>query len=140
MQVALDETRAHAPAPTKVAKPPLPIGVLPHVDTGVARPVLDRVFAQLTNYPAGFTVHPKLGRQFEGRTKLYEQGEVEWATAEALAFGSLVLEGLPVRLAGEDSRRGTFSHRHAALIDYETERVWIPLSELEGAEKFWVYD
>ena len=140
LQVALDETRAHAPAPTKVAKPPLPIGVLPHVDTGVARPVLDRVFAQLTNYPAGFTVHPKLGRQFEGRTKLYEQGEVEWATAEALAFGSLVLEGLPVRLAGEDSRRGTFSHRHAALIDYETERVWIPLSELEGAEKFWVYD
>jgi len=140
LQVALDETRAHAPAPTKVAKPPLPIGVLPHVDTGVARPILDRVFAKLTAYPAGFTVHPKLGRQFEGRSKLYEQGEVEWATAEALAFGSLVLEGLPVRLAGEDSRRGTFSHRHAALIDYETERVWIPLSELEGAEKFWVYD
>ena len=140
LQVALDETRAHAPAPTKVAKPPLPIGVLPHVDTGVARPILDRVFAKLTEYPAGFTVHPKLGRQFEGRAKLYEQGEVEWATAEALAFGSLVLEGLPVRLAGEDSRRGTFSHRHAALIDYETERVWIPLSELEGAEKFWVYD
>ncbi len=140
LQVALDETRAHAPAPTKVAKPPLPIGVLPHVDTGVARPILDRVFAKLTDYPAGFTVHPKLGRQFEGRSKLYEQGEVEWATAEALAFGSLVLEGLPVRLAGEDSRRGTFSHRHAALIDYETERVWIPLAELEGAEKFWVYD
>ncbi|MFM8946568.1 MAG: multifunctional oxoglutarate decarboxylase/oxoglutarate dehydrogenase thiamine pyrophosphate-binding subunit/dihydrolipoyllysine-residue succinyltransferase subunit [Actinomycetota bacterium] len=140
LQVALDETRAHAPAPTKVAKPPLPIGVLPHVDTGVVRPILDRVFAKLTAYPAGFTVHPKLGRQFEGRSKLYEQGEVEWATAEALAFGSLVLEGLPVRLAGEDSRRGTFSHRHAALIDYETERVWIPLSELEGAEKFWVYD
>ena len=140
LQQALDDTRAHAPAPTKVAKPPRPVGVLPHVETGIARPIIDKVFAQLTNYPAGFTVHPKLGRQFEQRTKLFESGEVEWATAEALAFGSLVLEGVPVRLAGEDSRRGTFSHRHAALIDYETERVWIPLAELPGAEKFWVYD
>ena len=140
LQVALDETRAHAPAPTKVAKPPRPVGVLPHVETGVARDVLDRVFAQLTAYPVDFTPHPKLLRQFETRSKLYEQGEVEWATAESLAFGSLTLEGFPVRLAGEDSRRGTFSQRHAALIDYETERVWIPLAEMPGAQKFWVYD
>jgi 2-oxoglutarate dehydrogenase E1 component len=140
LQVALDETRAHAPAPTKVAKPPRPVGVLPHVETGVDCDVLDRVFAQLTAYPADFTVHPKLLRQFETRSKLYAQGEVEWATAEALAFGSLTLEGFPVRLAGEDSRRGTFSQRHAALVDYETERVWIPLSEMPGAQKFWVYD
>jgi 2-oxoglutarate dehydrogenase E1 component len=140
LQAALDETRAHAPEPIKVAKPPRPVGVLPHVETGVERPILDRVFTKLTDYPAGFTVHPKLGRQFEARTKLYEQGEVEWATAEALAFGSLAIEGHPVRLAGEDSRRGTFSHRHAALIDNHDERVWIPLAELEGAQKFWVYD
>ena len=140
LQAALDETRAHAPEPVKVAKPPRPVGVLPHVETGVERTILDRVFTKLTEYPAGFTVHPKLGRQFEARTKLYEQGEVEWATAEALAFGSLAIEGHPVRLAGEDSRRGTFSHRHAALIDNQDERVWIPLAELEGAQKFWVYD
>ncbi|MEN9804048.1 MAG: putative 2-oxoglutarate dehydrogenase component [Actinomycetota bacterium] len=140
LQAALDETRAHAPEPIKVAKPPRPVGVLPHVETGVERPMLDRVFTKLTDYPAGFTVHPKLGRQFEARTKLYEQGEVEWATAEALAFGSLAIEGHPVRLAGEDSRRGTFSHRHAALIDNQDERVWIPLAELESAQKFWVYD
>ena len=140
LQAALDETRAHAPEPIKVAKPPRPVGVLPHVETGVSRAILDRVFTKLTEYPAGFTVHPKLGRQFEGRSKLYEQGEIEWATAEALAFGSLAIEGHPVRLAGEDSRRGTFSHRHAALIDYQDERVWIPLAELEGAQKFWVYD
>ena len=141
LQVALDQTRSHAPAPTKVAKPPKPVGVLPHVDTGVQRVVLDKVFAQLTNYPEGFTVHPKLGKQFELRSKIYnEQSEVEWATAELLAYGSLVTEGVPVRLAGEDSRRGTFSHRHSALVDNNTERVWIPLSELPGAEKFWVYD
>jgi len=140
LQVALDETRAQAPAPTKVAKPPRPVGVLPHVETGASRAVLDRVFRQLTDYPDDFTPHPKLARQFEARSKLYEQGEVEWATGEALAIGSLVVEGYPVRLAGEDSRRGTFSHRHAALVDNENERVWIPLAELEGAQKFWVYD
>ena len=141
LQVALDDTRAHAPAPTKVAKPPKPVGVLPHVNTGVERATLDRIFAQLTNYPADFTPHPKLAKQFEARAKAYnEQGDIEWATGEALAFGSLVLEGCPVRLAGEDSRRGTFSQRHAALIDNTNERVWIPLSELPGAEKFWVYD
>lgn len=140
LQAALDETRAHAPEPVKVAKPPRPVGVLPHVETGVPRAILDRVFGKLTEYPEGFMVHPKLGRQFEARAKLYEQGEVEWATGEALAFGTLAIEGHPVRLAGEDSRRGTFSHRHAALIDNQDERVWIPLAELEGAQKFWVYD
>ncbi len=140
LQVALDETRAQAPVPTKVAKPPRPVGVLPHVETGVSRATLDRIFRQLTDYPQDFSVHPKLARQFETRAKLFEQGEVEWATGEALAIGSLVIEGYPVRLAGEDSRRGTFSHRHAALIDNENERVWIPLAELEGAQKFWVYD
>ncbi len=143
LQVALDQTRAHAPdQPVKAAKPPKARGVLPHVPTGVDRALLDRLFQQLTNYPEGFTVHPKLGRQFEQRAKLYhEQGEVEWATAEALACGSLVLEGTTVRLAGEDCRRGTFSQRHAALIDFETEQPWVPLNEMEGVSaKFMVYD
>ena len=127
LQVALDETRQSAPAPTRAAKPPAPQGVLPHVVTGVDRAVLDEVFDHLTAYPPGFTPHPKLVKQFETRAKLYhEGGEVEWATAEALAFGSLVLEGTDIRLAGEDSRRGTFSQRHATLIDYETERAWTP--------------
>jgi 2-oxoglutarate decarboxylase len=142
LQVALDETRAHAPEAVKVARPPRPLGVRPHVETGVDRSVLDSIFGHLTSYPEGFTVHPKLGRQFENRSKLYaEGGEVEWAAAEALAIGSLLLEGTSVRLAGEDSRRGTFSQRHAALIDYENEKVWIPLAELPGTDaKFWVYD
>ncbi|HEY3484923.1 MAG TPA: multifunctional oxoglutarate decarboxylase/oxoglutarate dehydrogenase thiamine pyrophosphate-binding subunit/dihydrolipoyllysine-residue succinyltransferase subunit [Ilumatobacteraceae bacterium] len=142
LQVALDETRAQATTPVKAAKPPKAVGVLPHIPTGVDRALLDRTFDQLTNYPDGFTVHPKLARQFEHRAAMYhDEGEVDWATAEALAFGTLLLEAHPVRLAGEDSRRGTFSQRHAALVDYETGEPWIPLNELEGAEaKFWVYD
>jgi 2-oxoglutarate dehydrogenase E1 component len=142
LQVALDETRAHHPGAVKAAKPPKPHGVLPHVDTGVDRAVLEGIFRRLTEYPEGFTPHPKLVRQFAARSRQFEEtGLVDWATAEALAIGSLVLEGTPVRLAGEDSRRGTFSQRHAALIDYETEDVWIPLNELpEAKAKFWVYD
>ena len=142
LQLALDETRAHAPEVVRAAKPPKPRGVLPHVDTGVERAVLDKVFAQLTNYPEGFTVHPKLGRQFAARAKQYDEtGMVDWATAEAFAIGSLVLEGTPVRLAGEDTRRGTFSHRHAALVDYENEQMFIPLAQMPDAKAdFWVYD
>ena len=142
LQVALDQTRAQAPSVFKAPRPPKPLGVLAHVPTGVDRGRLDAIFDHLTAYPAEFTPHPKLVRQFETRAKTYhELGEVEWATGEALAIGSLVLEGTSVRLAGEDSRRGTFSQRHAALIDYENEHDWIPLGTLPGASaRFWVYD
>jgi len=142
LQVALDETRASTPAPIKVPRPPKPLGVLPPIATGVRREVLDEVFHHLTAYPEGFTPHPKLAKQFELRTEAYRsQGDVDWATAEALAIGSLVREGHPVRLAGQDSRRGTFSQRHAALVDFETGEPWVPLGELPEAQaKFWVYD
>jgi 2-oxoglutarate dehydrogenase E1 component len=142
LQSALDETRAHAPVPIKAAKPPLPVGVVPHVNTGVDRSVIETIFAKLTQYPEGFTPHPKLAKQFELREKTFrEEGEVEWALGEAFAIGSLLLEGTSVRLTGEDTRRGTFSQRHAALIDYENERNWVPLAELPTANaNFWVYD
>ncbi|MGB9345993.1 MAG: multifunctional oxoglutarate decarboxylase/oxoglutarate dehydrogenase thiamine pyrophosphate-binding subunit/dihydrolipoyllysine-residue succinyltransferase subunit [Ilumatobacteraceae bacterium] len=140
LQVALDETRSQAPPAITVPKPPRPLGVLPHIPTGVDRSTLDRVFARLTEYPEGFTIHPKLNRQFEQRKALYEEGEVDWAGAESLAIGSLVLEGHPVRLAGQDSRRGTFSQRHAALIDFDTGEAWIPLDNLGADAHFWVFD
>jgi 2-oxoglutarate decarboxylase len=142
LQAALDATRARATEAHRVPRPPKPFGVLPHVPTGVGRASLEQIFQQLTAYPDGFTPHPKLARQFEVRTKQFEtEGDVDWATAEALAFGSLMLEGHPVRLAGQDSRRGTFSQRHAALVDFETGQPWIPLNELPGAQaRFWVYD
>ncbi|MEO5724847.1 MAG: multifunctional oxoglutarate decarboxylase/oxoglutarate dehydrogenase thiamine pyrophosphate-binding subunit/dihydrolipoyllysine-residue succinyltransferase subunit, partial [Ilumatobacteraceae bacterium] len=142
LQSALDQTRENAPVETKVARPPKPRGVLPHVSTGVSREMLDHIFDHLTEYPQDFTPHPKLVRQFETRSKLYhDTGEVAWATAELLAFGSLVMEGTSVRLAGEDTRRGTFVQRHAALIDYENENVWIPTADLAvEPARFWVYD
>ena len=141
LQTALDETRSQDPGDVKAARPPKPVGVLPHIQTGVERSRLDEIFAKLTDYPEGFTVHPKLAKQFDTRAKMYADGDVDWALAEAMAYGSLVQEGQPVRLTGEDSRRGTFSHRHAALIDYENGDAWIPLDNLESADaKFWVFD
>ena len=141
LQTALDETRSQDPGDVKAARPPKPVGVLPHIPTGVERSRLDEIFAKLTDYPEGFTVHPKLAKQFDTRAKMYADGDVDWALAEAMAYGSLVQEGQPVRLTGEDSRRGTFSHRHAALIDYENGDAWIPLDNLESADaKFWVFD
>ncbi len=149
LQTSLDQTRQAAPpAGTRARKAPGAIGVLPHVVTGVARPVLDRVFKGLTTVPDGFTVHPKLVRQFETRTKQYEGGDLDWATGEALAFGSLLLEGIDIRFAGEDSRRGTFSQRHAMLIDYETGAEHLPLAHLADGSGFdgerqgnlWLYD
>ncbi|MDG1187344.1 MAG: multifunctional oxoglutarate decarboxylase/oxoglutarate dehydrogenase thiamine pyrophosphate-binding subunit/dihydrolipoyllysine-residue succinyltransferase subunit [Ilumatobacter sp.] len=141
LQTALDETRSQAPGEVKAARPPKPVGVLPHIPTGVDRSRLEEIFAKLTDYPEGFTIHPKLAKQFDIRAKMYADGDVDWALAETLAYGSLVQEGRPVRLTGEDSRRGTFSHRHAALIDYENGDAWIPLDNLESADaKFWVFD
>ena len=142
LQALLDETRAHAPDKVKAVRRPKPLGLNPWIETGAPRNVLDQVFNHLTAYPAGFTPHPKLVKQFEQRAQQYhEQGLVDWATAEALAFGTLISEGVPVRLAGEDSRRGTFSHRHATLTDYESGKRWTPLATLPDAPcKLWVYD
>ncbi|MDJ0768887.1 MAG: multifunctional oxoglutarate decarboxylase/oxoglutarate dehydrogenase thiamine pyrophosphate-binding subunit/dihydrolipoyllysine-residue succinyltransferase subunit [Ilumatobacter sp.] len=142
LQIALDETRSRSGDVPEVPPPPKPLGVLPHIPTGVERATLERIFEQLTAFPEGFTPHPKLLRQFEARNKQFaSEHDVDWATAEALAIGSLVLEGHPVRLAGEDSRRGTFSQRHAAVVDFDTGDPWVPINELPDAQaRFWVYD
>jgi 2-oxoglutarate dehydrogenase E1 component len=70
-----------------------------------------------------------------------DEGEVDWALAEALAFGSLVLEGTDIRVAGQDTRRGTFSQRHSVLVDYSTGAEWAPLAHIDPDQsKFWIYD
>ncbi len=142
LQIALDETRSRGHEAPRVPKPPKPIGVLPHIPTGVERATLDRIFHQLTAYPEGFVPHPKLVRQFETRSAQFaDDHDIDWATGEALAIGSLMLEGHHVRLAGEDVRRGTFSQRHAALVDFDTGVPWIPLNDLHDVQaNFWVYD
>ncbi len=142
LQDALVETRDAKPEDEVIALPvPPAVGVLPQVDTGVERAVLDQIYAALSTVPEGFEIHPKLARQFETRTKMVEAGEVDWATAEAFAFGSLLLEGTPIRFAGQDSRRGTFSQRHSTLADYSTGAEYTPLANLSPTQgKFWMYD
>ena len=142
LQEALDATRGSAPPPDILARPPAPpLGVLPHIDTGVPRSMLDQIYRTLSTTPDGFTVHPKLARQFEARDEMWAAGEVDWALGEAFAMGSLLLAGTSVRLAGQDSRRGTFAHRHATLHDYHDGTEYTPLTTLgpEGTN-FWVYD
>jgi 2-oxoglutarate dehydrogenase E1 component len=113
---------------------------LPAPETGVERATLLELAKVTVSAPADFTVHPKLVRQFAQRMALLESGEVDWAFGEALAIGSLVLEGSNVRLTGQDTRRGTFSHRHAALIDYENGRQFVPLADMEAPGFFTVRD
>ena len=94
LQRALDETRSSAPAPDLKAKPPQPpVGVLPHADTAVDRDTLDRVYDALSTWTEGFTVHPKLLRQFEQRDVMWKSGEIDWALGEAMAFGTLLDQG-----------------------------------------------
>ncbi len=140
LQRVLDEVRT-VPVPELDAVPVAEVPAdQPAPSTGVARERLLAVAAATTSAPDGFTVHPKLARQFAQRESLLAEGEVDWALGEALAFGTLLLEGTPVRLMGQDSRRGTFSHRHAALIDYDNGEQWVPLAHLDGGAPFTVRD
>jgi multifunctional 2-oxoglutarate metabolism enzyme len=136
------ETRDSAPPQdTRASRPPQPQGVLPAVETGVDREVLARISTAVTSAPEGFTIHPKLAKQLDKRAQMLDEDRVDWAMGEAFAFGSLVLEGHPVRLAGQDSRRGTFSQRHSVLINYDTGEEHTPLAELsEDQARFMVYD
>ena len=113
----------------------------PPMDTGVSERQVKRVFDALTSVPEGFVLHPKLARQFEARDAMMDQGMVDWGLAEALAFGTLLDEGVSIRLAGQDSRRGTFSHRHSTLVCNQSAREHCPLASLarQGA-RLWVYD
>jgi 2-oxoglutarate dehydrogenase E1 component len=142
LQEALDTTRGHAPPPDLLAKPaPPPVGVLPHIDTGVPKSMLDDIYRAIAATPDDFTVHPKLARQLQARDQMWADGEVDWALGEAFAIGSLLADGTSVRLAGQDSRRGTFAHRHATLHDYENGSEYTPLSAACADDtNFWVYD
>ena len=101
------------------------------VDTAAPEETLAAIGESLVTYPAGFHIHPKVKKLLEQRLEM-AQGKrpIDFGMAEALAFGSLVLQGVPVRLSGQDSRRGTFNQRHAALIDVETEEEFIPLEHM----------
>ena len=110
--------------------------------TGVSAAIIDKVVAGLTKVPANFKVNPKIKRFLETRVQAHkENGPVDWGFGEALAYGTLLVEGIPVRLSGQDCERGTFSHRHAVLYDFETREKYVPLLNLdEKQERFCVYN
>jgi 2-oxoglutarate dehydrogenase E1 component len=112
------------------------------VVTRIAESVADRIADQLAAVPAGFHLHPTIKKLAEKRRDdIRGRKPLDWGTGEALAFGSLVLEGNHVRLSGQDSRRGTFSHRHAAYIDQETGKPYVPLAHLDPKQApFDAYD
>ena len=111
------------------------------VATGVDELTLDRVVTAITTWPDDFAAHPKLDRLLKAHRTQFDGRTVDWALAEALAYGSLLLEDIPVRLAGQDTRRGTFSHRHSVLVDMNTEAEYTPLNHIaEGQAPFRVYD
>jgi 2-oxoglutarate dehydrogenase E1 component len=111
------------------------------VDTAVSAEVVKRIAQSQVNIPEDFTVHPRLLPQLQRRAAMVEDGTIDWGMGETLAIGSLLLEGVPVRLAGQDSRRGTFGQRHAVLIDRKTGQDYTPLLYLsEDQARFNVYD
>ena len=107
------------------------------VDTGLTREKLAEITDGLVRVPDGFHVHPKIVKLLEQRAEMgHGKRAVDFGFAEALAFGSLVLEGTPVRLTGQDSQRGTFNQRHAVLFDTETERAYLPLCHMSPNQAF----
>ena len=131
LKEAFDGTRGSKDkAEVKAAPPKFDDRLLESVDTHVDEERLKHIHDVLTSFPQGFEPHPKLKRLIEKRAPMLEKNAIDWAGAEALAFGSLLVEGATVRLSGQDSRRGTFSQRHSVLVDYRTGEEYFPLSHL----------
>ena len=111
------------------------------VNTAVDEATLRKIVATQSAIPAGFTVHPKLLPQLAKRLEMLDESTVDWSTGEMFAFGSLLLEGHPIRMSGQDVRRGTFSNRHAVVVDKETGADLFPLRGLVAdPNQFHIYD
>jgi 2-oxoglutarate dehydrogenase E1 component len=118
------------PTPKELAE-----NVLPHHPTGTDEHTLKQVGKVISTFPEGFTPHKNLARIISTRGKTVSEGNnIDWSTAEALAFGTLCLEGTHVRISGQDVERGTFSQRHALVHDQENESTYIPLKHLGGEQ------
>ncbi|WP_424980430.1 2-oxoglutarate dehydrogenase E1 component [Leisingera sp. S232] len=103
--------------------------------TAIKPETLAEIGTALSRVPEGFPIHRTVGRVLDARGKMFESGEgFDWATGEALAFGSLMTEGYPVRLAGQDATRGTFSQRHSGIINQETEERYYPLNNIRAGQ------
>jgi 2-oxoglutarate dehydrogenase E1 component len=109
--------------------------------TAIAKEIVDAIGNAHANQPDGFSVHPKLAQLLQKRQEMSRDGGIDWGYGELMAFGSLLLEGINVRLVGQDSRRGTFVQRHAVFHDRETGQEWTPLKYIsENQARFDVYN
>ena len=109
--------------------------------TAISQQLLELIGDAHNNVPPGFSVHPKLQQLLAKRVEMSREGGIDWGFGELIAFGSLLMEGKPVRLAGQDARRGTFVQRHAVFHDRVNGQEWMPLRNLsENQAKFWIYD
>ena len=119
----------------------IPAATGAEVVTAVAADRLRALNEELLRVPDGFTVNPKLAKQLERRNGALEEGGIDWGQAEELAFASLLVEGIPVRLTGQDTERGTFSHRHLVLHDAENGQAYAPIQNLsEAASSFEIHN
>ena len=118
-----------------------PVAAEATVETGVSAEQLRELTEELVRVPEGFTVNPKLEKMLERRVEALDSGGIDWGHAESLAFASLLVEGIPIRLTGQDTERGTFSHRHLVLHDAETGAQHAPIKHLADASaSFEVYN
>jgi len=133
LREAQDRVREYKPVGDDELDPDYEVPVVPE-DTGVSLESLAAINQALVTLPEGFTPHPKLWRQLERRGQGFGPDKVlDWGHAESLAFGSLLLDGIPVRLTGQDAERGTFSHRHLVLHDVETGQETLPVQQVADA-------
>ncbi|MFC3979107.1 MULTISPECIES: multifunctional oxoglutarate decarboxylase/oxoglutarate dehydrogenase thiamine pyrophosphate-binding subunit/dihydrolipoyllysine-residue succinyltransferase subunit [Streptosporangium] len=145
LENAFAETREAVKQPTGEFARPDTMETIPwsHEDTptGISEETVKRIIDTQLNLPEGFTVHPRLLPVLQRRGQMVAEDRIDWSTGETLAFGSLLIDGHPVRLVGQDSRRGTFTQRHAVLVDRITGAEHTPLKTFnQGTTKFYVYD
>ena len=135
------ETRDALANPKEKPAPPVPAPFPATVTTAISDETVKRIADSQVTLPEGFTVHPRLAPQLQRRLQMVDDGTIDWAMGETLALGSLLIEGRTIRLAGQDSRRGTFGQRHAVLVDRVTGGEYTPLANLgEGQGSFFIYD
>ena len=106
------------------------------IKTGVDKKSLSNIVNHLLDFPKDFNINPKIKKQYELKRQLFKEGQnIDWALGESLAFASLLKEGYPVRISGQDSKRGTFSHRHSVLRDSDSEAEYIPLNHISNQQE-----
>jgi 2-oxoglutarate decarboxylase len=143
LEKVFQETQEVLQEPSTGSLPPVRLeeSTLSPVAPAIGDNVVQRLVDSQVSLPEGFTPHPRLKTQLDKRATMVQTGTIDWAFGETLAFGSLLLDGHPVRLSGQDSRRGTFGQRHAVLIDNRTGEEWAPLKHLSDDQAaFYVYD